>query len=66
MTTHKKIEVVGGSEASFGKAVSNAVAKATETLHGLSWFEVTELRGRIKDGQVSQYQATLKLGVKLD
>ena len=64
--TYKKIEIVGTSGESFEEAVKNGVAKATESLHNLDWFEVTELRGRITDGTVEQFQATLKIGFRLD
>ncbi len=63
---YKKIEVIGTSQKSFADATAHAVEKAAETLHGLNWFEVTELRGRIADGKVEQYQVTVKLGMKLD
>ena len=64
--THKKIEIVGTSSESYSQATSNAIAKASESLHGLEWFEVTEMRGRIREGRVSQYQVSLKVGFKLD
>ncbi len=64
--THKKVEIVGTSSESYAKATQNAVNKASESLHNLEWFEVGELRGRIKDGKVDQYQVTLKIGFKLD
>ncbi len=48
------------------QATRNAVAKASESLHNLEWFEVGELRGRIRDGKVDQFQVTLKIGFKLD
>ena len=64
--TYKKIEVVGTSSDSFAKAASGAVEKAAESLHGLNWFEVTELRGSITDGKIDEYQVTLKVGLKLD
>ena len=64
--TYKKIEVVGTSSKSFANACANAVAKASETLHGLNWFEVTEMRGRISNGKIDQYQVAMKLGMKLD
>jgi len=64
--TYKKIEVIGTSKESFAKAVSSAVEKASASLHGLNWFEVTEMRGRIEDGKVVQYQVAMKLGLKLD
>lgn len=65
-TTHKKVEVVGTSGESYAKATKNAIKKASETLHNLEWFEVGELRGRIRDGKVDQFQVTLKIGFKLD
>ena len=64
--TYKKIEVIGTSPNSYAEATRNAVEKASETLHGLSWFEVSELRGAIKDGKVDEFQVTLKVGMKLD
>jgi flavin-binding protein dodecin len=64
--THKKVEVVGTSKESYAKATRNAITKASETLHNLEWFEVGELRGRIRDGKVDQFQVTLKIGFKLD
>ncbi len=63
---YKKVEVVGISPVSFSEAVKNAVAEASRTIRGMSWFEVVEERGRIKDGQVAEFQVTLKIGFKLD
>jgi flavin-binding protein dodecin len=62
----KKIEIVGTSSSSVDEAISNAIAKAGETIHGLSWFEVAELRGNIADGKVKQFQATVRIGFKVD
>ena len=64
---YKKIEVVGTSKESFAEATRNAVARASSTLHGMSWFEVVEQRGRIgAKGEVEEFQVTLKIGLKLD
>lgn len=65
-TTHKKIEVVGTSETSFSDAVQNAIQKVSTTVHALEWFEVMEMRGRIDDDRVGQYQVTVKIGFKID
>lgn len=62
----KKIRVVGCSSESFEKAIQLATKKAGKTLHGLSWFEVTELRGAIVDGKVTEWQATLDLSFKIE
>ena len=63
---YKKIAIVGVSKKSLSKAIDNAISKASTTVHGLQWFEVDEIRGRIQDGKVAEYQATLQIGFKLD
>jgi hypothetical protein len=62
----KKVEIVGGSTVSVEKAIEAAIGKASATLHNLSWFEVAEIRGAIKDGKPSEWQVTVRLGFKLD
>lgn len=64
--TYKMIELVGVSKKSFADATNNAVKKAAKTIHGLDWFEVLQLRGKVGGGKVEEYQATLKVGFKLD
>ena len=64
--TYKKVELVGTSTSSFSDAVKNAVQKANATLHNLDWFEVVEQRGRIENGQVAQFQVTVKIGFRVD
>jgi dodecin len=63
---YKKIEVVGSSEKSIADAVQNAVKKAGETVKNLRWFEVAEIRGDIEDGKVAHFQATVKIGFRLE
>ncbi|MCC6527970.1 MAG: dodecin domain-containing protein [Polyangiaceae bacterium] len=64
--TFKKIEIVGTSDKSFSAAVDNAVKEASRSVRKMSWFEVVEQRGAIKDGKVSEYQVTVRIGFKLD
>ena len=63
--TYKKIELVGASAASTDQAVRNAITRAAETLRGLDWFEVSEVRGTIVNGQVGVFQATLNVGFRV-
>jgi dodecin len=58
-------EIVGSSTEGIDDAVRGAVARAGRTLHNLDWFEVTDIRGRIEDGQC-RFQVTLKVGFRLD
>lgn len=63
--TYKLIELVGVSEQSTEHAIQNALAQASHTLKGLSWFEVKEMRGLVEEGKVSQFQVTLKIGFRI-
>ncbi len=63
---YKLVEIVGTSPDSFAAAVRSGVERASKTLHNLDWFEVTEMRGRIENGTVAQYQGKIKLGFRLD
>jgi len=63
--TYKLIELVGVSEASVQHAIRNAVARASRSLKGLDWFEMTGVRGLIMDGKVSQFQVTIKVGFRI-
>jgi hypothetical protein len=63
--TFKLIELVGVSEDSVQQAVRNGIKRAAMTLKGLSWFEVTQIRGLIAEGEVSQFQVTMKVGFRL-
>jgi dodecin len=63
--TYKVIELVGTSPESVEKAVENATGCASQTLQGLDWFEVKEIRGYIKEGQVGWYQVKIELGFRV-
>lgn len=63
---YRKTEIVGTSTIGVDDAVRTAIQRASTTLRGLDWFEVTEIRGHIEDGTVAHYQVTLKVGFRLD
>jgi len=63
--TYKVIELVGSSHESVEKAISNALARASQSLKGLDWFEVKEIRGNIQDGHVGWYQVKLGVGFRV-
>jgi dodecin len=60
------VEIVGTSEVSISEAIQNAIAKATETLRNLEWFEIGQIRGWVKEGKVGHYQVTMKLGLRYE
>ena len=62
----KKISVTGCSAESYERAIEVAVEKASESLRGLAWFEVKELRGGLAaDGQI-EWQASIEVAFKVD
>ena len=63
---YKKIELTGSSTKGIEDAVRNAVAKASETIHSLRWFEVGEVRGHIEEGRIAHWQVTVQVGFTLD
>jgi flavin-binding protein dodecin len=63
---YKSIEVTGSSPESADDAIKSAVAKASQTLRNVEWFQVTEVRGHVTDGAVAHFQVTLKVGFRLE
>lgn len=63
--TYKKIEIVGSSTQSIDDAIRNAIKEANKSIRNLEWFEVTETRGHIMDGDVAHFQVTLKIGFRI-
>jgi flavin-binding protein dodecin len=47
------------------EAIRSAIAQASQSLKGLAWYQVTETRGLIQDGKVSEFQVTLKIGFRI-
>lgn len=63
---YKHIEVTGTSTESSDHAIRTAVSKAAESVRELRWFEVTDLRGEIDGDAVAHWQATIKIGFRID
>ena len=63
---YKKIELVGSSPDGFENAVKNALGRAKKTIRNMRWFEVTETRGYLEEGEVAHWQVTLKVGFTLE
>jgi dodecin len=63
---YKSVEITGSSPAGVTEAIDRAVAKASETVRNLDWFEVVSVRGQIDEGRVAHYQVTLKIGFRLE
>jgi hypothetical protein len=63
---YKKIELVGSSPDGIEGAVKNALTRAKKTVRNMRWFEVTETRGYLEEGEIAHWQVTLKVGFTLE
>jgi flavin-binding protein dodecin len=64
--TYRVTEIVGTSPDGIDDAIKNGIGRASRTLRHLDWFEVTQVRGQIKDGSVEHFQVGLKLGFRME
>lgn len=64
--TYKLIELTGSSTEGIEPAINNAIAKASQSVKNMRWFEVVETRGHIEDGKVAHWQVTMKVGFTLE
>ena len=63
---YKSVEITGTSPDGVTEAINGAIDKASQTLRNLDWFEVVSVRGQLDEGKVAHYQATLKIGFRLE
>lgn len=64
--TYRVSEIVGTSPDGLEAAIHNGVERAARSLRHCDWFEVTEVRGHIKDGVVDHFQVGMKVGFRLE
>ena len=63
---YRVTEVVGTSSESVQQAIRNGIDRVSRTVRNVEWFETTEIRGRVEDGQIVAFQVGLKVGFKLE
>jgi dodecin len=63
---YKQIELTGSSTVGIEDAVNTAIARASQTIRNMHWFEVVETRGHIEGDKVAHWQVTLKVGFTLE
>ncbi len=66
MSVFKMTEIVGTSKEGLEQAIQEALGRASKTVRDMHWFEVKEIRGTVKDGQVGEFQVRMAVGFKLD
>ena len=63
---YRIVEIVGSSPDGVDAAIRSAIARASQTLREIDWFEVVSVRGHVEDGAVGHFQVTLKVGFRLE
>ncbi|GAA2473705.1 dodecin [Streptomyces sp. NPDC059506] len=64
--TYRVTEIYGTSHEGVDAAIRSGIERASQTLRHLDWFEVTQIRGHLENGQVEHYQVGLKIGFRLE
>ena len=64
--TYRVTEIVGTSPDGLDQAIQNGIERASQTIRHLDWFEVTEIRGHIREGEVDHVQVGMKVGFRLE
>jgi len=64
--TYAVTELVGTSSEGVDAAIRSAVSRASETIGKVDWFEVVQVRGYVRDGDVDHFQVTIKVGARLE
>ena len=63
---YKTLELTGSSAIGIEDAVNKAIAKASQTVRNIHWFNIVETRGHVDNGKVAHWQVTLKVGFTLE
>ena len=63
---YRIVEIVGTSPDGVDAAVRNGVKRAGRTLRNVDWFEVTEIRGHLQEGEIADWQVGIKVGFRIE
>ena len=63
---YKYIHIIGTSPNNIDDAVKEAIKEASKTINNIEWAEMGRVTFRILDNQVSEFQAEVKIGFKIE
>lgn len=61
MTVARVTKLTASSEKSFQDAVGEALARAAQTLRGISGLEVLSQKAKVIDGKITEYRVTVEI-----
>ena len=62
----KVVQLVGSSDKSFSDAVRQAVARASQTIRGITGVDVVSSQADVSDGEISEYRVTVNIAFGLE
>ena len=61
MAVARVSKITASSPKGFQEAVEEGLKRATKTLRGVTGFEVVSQKGKIEDGKIVEYRATMEV-----
>lgn len=61
MAVARVTKITSASPKSFQEATEEGLERATKSLRGVTGFEVLSLKGKVENGKVTEYRATLEV-----
>jgi flavin-binding protein dodecin len=61
MAVARVTKVTASSAQGFQQAAEEGLQRATQTLRGVTGFEVISLKGKVENGQITEYRVTLEV-----
>ena len=61
MSVAKVTEIIASSSTSFDDAVASGIAKASQTLNGITGAWVADQKVTVKDGKIEEYRVVMRV-----
>lgn len=66
MAVARVTKITSSSERSFQAAVEEGLARAAQTLRGISGLEVVSQKAKVENGRIAEYRVTIEVTFILD
>ena len=61
MAVARVTKITAASAEGFQQAAEEGLNRATQTLRGVTGFEVISLKGKVEEGKITEYRVTLEV-----
>jgi flavin-binding protein dodecin len=61
MAVARVTKITASSPKGFQQATEEGLQRATQSLRGVTGFEVASLKGKVEDGKITEYRVTLEV-----